>query len=79
MDIVVLGGGVVGVTSAWYLAKAGHKVTLLERRDGWPLKPAMPTRVRSPRVMLPPGLPRHSPQGRQMAAAKARPFTVRPT
>ena len=34
MDIVVLGGGVVGVTSAWYLAKAGHKVTLLERRDG---------------------------------------------
>ena len=34
MDIVVLGGGVVGVTSAWYLAKAGHKVTLLERRGG---------------------------------------------
>ena len=35
MDIVVLGGGVVGVTSAWYLAKAGHKVTLLEQElDG---------------------------------------------
>ena len=34
MEIVVLGGGVIGVTSAWYLAKAGHKVTLLERQ-GW--------------------------------------------
>ncbi|MDO2949324.1 D-amino acid dehydrogenase [Aeromonas simiae] len=32
MDIVVLGGGVIGVTSAWYLARAGHRVTLLERQ-----------------------------------------------
>ncbi|WP_368165593.1 D-amino acid dehydrogenase [Aeromonas sp. R6-2] len=33
MDIVVLGGGVIGVSTAWYLAKAGHRVTLLERRS----------------------------------------------
>lgn len=33
MKILVLGAGVVGVTSAWYLADAGHEVTVLERRD----------------------------------------------
>lgn len=33
MKIIVLGAGVVGVTGAWYLAKAGHEVTVLERRE----------------------------------------------
>ncbi len=32
MKIIVLGGGVVGVTSAWYLAAAGHEVTVIERQ-----------------------------------------------
>jgi D-amino-acid dehydrogenase len=32
VKIVVLGAGVIGVTSAWYLAEAGHEVTVLERR-----------------------------------------------
>src|SRR5512134_2479012 len=31
---LVLGGGVVGVTTAYFLAKAGHEVTLVEERDG---------------------------------------------
>ena len=30
--VVVLGGGVVGVTSAWFLARSGCQVTLIERR-----------------------------------------------
>jgi D-amino-acid dehydrogenase len=30
-EITVIGGGVVGLTSAWWLLEAGHKVTLLER------------------------------------------------
>ncbi|HEY0213965.1 MAG TPA: D-amino acid dehydrogenase [Paenirhodobacter sp.] len=34
MKIVVLGSGVVGVTSAWYLAKAGHEVTVIDREPG---------------------------------------------
>jgi D-amino-acid dehydrogenase len=34
MRIAVLGAGVVGVTSAWYLAKAGHEATVFDRQDG---------------------------------------------
>jgi D-amino-acid dehydrogenase len=34
MKVVVLGAGVVGTASAWYLARAGHEVTVLERRAG---------------------------------------------
>src|SRR3954463_13621481 len=30
-EVIVIGGGVVGLTSAWWLLEAGHKVTLLER------------------------------------------------
>jgi D-amino-acid dehydrogenase len=32
MRVIVLGGGVVGVTSAYYLAKEGHEVTLVEKQ-----------------------------------------------
>jgi D-amino-acid dehydrogenase len=32
MKIIILGSGVVGVTSAWYLARAGHEVTVLDRQ-----------------------------------------------
>jgi D-amino-acid dehydrogenase len=32
MRVAVLGAGVVGVTGAWYLARAGHEVTLVDRR-----------------------------------------------
>jgi D-amino-acid dehydrogenase len=34
MKVLVLGGGVIGVTTAYYLAKAGHEVGVIERRDG---------------------------------------------
>jgi D-amino-acid dehydrogenase len=37
--VTVLGGGVIGVTSAYYLAKAGHEVTVIDRRPA----PAMET------------------------------------
>ncbi|MGV8854593.1 MAG: D-amino acid dehydrogenase [Devosia sp.] len=33
MRVIVLGGGVIGVTTAYYLAKAGHAVTVLERES----------------------------------------------
>lgn len=31
MKVVVLGAGVIGVTTAWYLAKQGHRVTVIDR------------------------------------------------
>jgi D-amino-acid dehydrogenase len=34
MKIVVLGSGVIGVTSAWYLAAQGHEVIVVDRQDG---------------------------------------------
>ncbi|PTM95429.1 D-amino acid dehydrogenase [Mycoplana dimorpha] len=34
MKITVLGAGVIGVTTAYYLAKAGHEVTVLDRQPG---------------------------------------------
>jgi D-amino-acid dehydrogenase len=32
MRVVVLGAGVVGTTTAWYLAKSGHEVTVVDRQ-----------------------------------------------
>ncbi|RZF66362.1 D-amino acid dehydrogenase [Sphingomonas populi] len=34
MKVIVLGSGVIGVTSAWYLARAGHAVTVVDRQAG---------------------------------------------
>ncbi len=34
MKVIVLGAGVVGVTSAYQLAKAGHEVTVVDRQEG---------------------------------------------
>jgi len=34
MRVLVLGSGVIGVTSAWYLARAGFEVTVLDRAAG---------------------------------------------
>lgn len=34
MRVVILGSGVVGVASAWYLARAGHEVTVIDRAAG---------------------------------------------
>ena len=34
MTTLVLGAGVIGVTTAYYLAKAGHKVVVIERQPG---------------------------------------------
>ncbi len=34
MKVLVLGAGVIGTTTAWYLAGQGHEVALLDRREG---------------------------------------------
>ena len=34
MRVLVLGGGVIGVSAAWYLCADGHEVTLVDRQPG---------------------------------------------
>ena len=34
MNVLVLGAGVIGTASAWYLREAGHDVRVLDRREG---------------------------------------------
>ena len=34
MKVIVLGAGIVGTASAWFLQKAGHEVIVLERQPG---------------------------------------------
>ena len=34
MKVLVLGAGVIGVTTSYYLAKAGCEVTVLDRQPG---------------------------------------------
>ncbi len=33
MKTIVMGGGIIGVSMAWYLAREGHEVTVIERRE----------------------------------------------
>lgn len=33
MKVIVLGGGVIGLTSAWYLREQGHSVTVVDRQS----------------------------------------------
>jgi D-amino-acid dehydrogenase len=34
MKVIVLGSGIIGTASAWFLNKAGHQVTVVERQPG---------------------------------------------
>src|SRR4051812_12619636 len=34
MKVLILGAGVIGTTTAWYLAERGHDVTVVDRREG---------------------------------------------
>lgn len=34
MKVIVLGAGIIGTSSAWFLSKAGHEVTVLDRQPG---------------------------------------------
>lgn len=33
MNVVIVGGGVIGLNTAYYLRRAGHEVTVIEKND----------------------------------------------
>jgi D-amino-acid dehydrogenase len=80
MHIVILGAGVIGVTSAYYLAKSGHQVTVLERQSG----PALETSFANAGEISPgyaspwaaPGIPQKAVKWLFMKHA---PLIIRPT
>ena len=79
MKVVILGAGVIGVTSAYYLAKAGHEVTVIDRQPG----PALETSFANAGEISPgyaspwaaPGIPLKALQWLFMAHA---PLHIRP-
>ncbi|MCE2575472.1 D-amino acid dehydrogenase [Komagataeibacter sp. FNDCR2] len=64
MKVIVLGAGVVGVTTAWYLAKAGHEVSVIDRQPAAALETSLANAGQiSPGFSAPwaePGLPRRA-------------------
>ena len=34
MNVLILGAGVIGTSTAWYLTQLGHEVTVIDRREG---------------------------------------------
>lgn len=80
MKIIVLGAGVIGVTTAYYLARSGHEVTVFERQSG----PALETSYANAGEISPgyaspwpaPGIPRKAIKWLFMKHA---PLIVRPT
>lgn len=79
MKIIILGSGVIGVTSAYYLAKAGHEVTVVDRQPA----PALETSFANAGEVSPgyaspwagPGVPRKAVKWLTM---KHGPLVVRP-
>lgn len=61
MRVLVLGSGVIGTASAYYLARAGFEVVVVDRQDG----PALETSFANAGQVSPatprPGPPRGSP------------------
>ena len=74
MKVLVLGSGVIGVTTAYYLAKAGHEVTVVDRQAAAGAGDQLRQCRRGlARLRLALGRPRHADQGDQVAADAARP------
>src|SRR5258706_249464 len=79
MKVIVLGGGVIGVSTAYYLARAGHDVTVVERQAGAGLETSFANAGEiSPGFSAPwaaPGLPLKAVKWLSMTL---RPLVIRP-
>src|SRR5438552_1558858 len=55
MKVIVLGAGVIGTTSAWFLSKAGHEVTVIDRQPAPGREPRSPNAAQTPASHAGPG------------------------
>jgi D-amino-acid dehydrogenase len=75
MKVLVLGSGVVGVTSAYYLAKKGFEVTVIDRQPAVALETSFANAGQiSPGYSAPWAAPRCASQSLKMAVSA--PFTL---
>ena len=72
LKVLVLGSGVIG-TSAWYLAREGHEVTVLERQAARRWRPASPMPAKSRPAIPRLGRPRRAGEGDQVDADAPQP------
>lgn len=64
MRVVILGSGVIGVSTAWYLAQAGHEVTVVDRQAEPALETSAGNAGQIRRAIPLPGGARHTAEGR---------------
>lgn len=77
MNVVVVGGGIIGLFSAYALAKRGHPVTLVDRRD--PIRTSlMNAGMIVPSHVVPLAAPGMVGVGLRMALRPRSPFWIRP-
>ena len=80
MQVLILGSGVIGVTSAWYLARAGHQVTVVDRQPGAGLETSFGNAgMISPGYSAPWAAPGVPFKAVKWMLAKHPPLSIRPT
>ena len=80
MHVIVLGCGVIGVTSAWYLAQAGHQVTVIDRQPGPGLETSFANAgMISPGYSAPWAAPGVPAKALKWMLAEHAPLAIRPT
>ncbi|GBR42291.1 D-amino acid dehydrogenase small subunit [Neoasaia chiangmaiensis NBRC 101099] len=79
MKIIVLGAGVVGVTTAWYLAEQGHEVEVVDRQPGVALETSFANAGQvSPGYSTPWAMPGLPLKAMRWMLSKHSPLVIRP-
>jgi D-amino-acid dehydrogenase len=79
VKVIILGSGVIGVSTAYYLAQAGHQVTVMDRRDGAALETSFANAGEvSPGYSAPWAAPGLVWKAVKWLAMKNRPLVIRP-
>ncbi|MFT8353007.1 MAG: D-amino acid dehydrogenase [Gluconobacter japonicus] len=79
MKIIVMGAGVIGVTTAWYLAQEGHEVEVIDRQPGVGLETSFANAGQvSPGYSTPWAMPGLPFKAAKWMVSKHSPLVIRP-